>query len=130
MTDDNNAMMSVGQAYLDDVRAELIEIGADEELVRAAERASDDAVALGIIAAYVAERDAQLAKGRSWRWLVTGRGLPRRGMCFKSHARALACAVRHNASIKVGYGDDYRWTAITYRDCVTSASRALHQEAA
>lgn len=118
----------VANAYLDVIETELVEIGANDLLpyVTAARQHDDHAIA--VVAAYIAERDAQLARGRSHKWLVSGPKSAALGTCYASRERALKAQERWGAdthTITPGYGNRYGWSAITAHWCEQLAQHAV-----
>jgi len=108
---------SIAHEWLDDVMAEFQELGLDEMMPYARD--------LAVIAAYVTERDDAIASGLSHRWLVDGPKAPRLGVNCSSRRKALSYLAKFGAghTIRIGYGDLYRWRAINVDALVRMARR-------
>jgi len=125
-------MIGIGQAYLADIRVELLELGAMDLVPMVDSAAQGDEESIAVVAAYVAERDAKLARGLMHRWLVTGPRAGRHGTMRSTRERAEADVVCWGTAEHgwvVGYGDKYVWSPINLDRYEMMAERAIRSAA-
>lgn len=113
-------MDSIANDWIEDIIAELHEIGMDDLIPT--DRSEH---ALAMLAAYVVDRDDAFARGLRREWLVEGPGAPRLGIACGTLVRAQRRADRlgEGHTIRPGYGNRYGWRSIDATALVLTAQR-------